>query len=182
MSRSTRGCRRAASVSSAALAILLTGCVSTVGVDEAAPSRSTSPSAPPSVSPTPTPTASSAVPLPEYRVPRPDPEEISRLEHESDGPDGPVTRMQVTAPVEPDVEYQVEYDCRAEDPTATFTLEWSDASADVLEPGDGGRVLATCDGPAAVAGIVFASASPLQLTLRDAESIDEVWARMRPAR
>lgn len=175
-----RGCVLAAIC---ALGVILTGCVSTSSVDEGRDGR------PSPVTPTPSPSGPSPspttdAPLPPYAVPVADPQEVARLVHVAVGPGGaPQTSVELSAEAEADVTYAVEYDCRPTGAPVTFEIAWRHADSDaVREPGEGGSLLATCDGPAAVSGIVFANPALLQLSLTDADGIEEAWVRMLPAR
>ena len=126
-----------------ALSLGLSGCISTTGVDEEAPSLTPTVSPSPTPTPTPTPTPEpEASADPSYRIPAEAPLEASRLIFERDavGVD-PVTSLNVASSAVRGQDYVLEFDCTPSD--ASITLSLSPAAGEDDPP-------ATVTGPVSV--------------------------------
>ncbi|MDT3329543.1 hypothetical protein Q9S78_02560 [Microbacterium sp. KSW-18] len=169
------------------LSLGLSGCISTTGVDDAAPSPSPSMpvSSAPSPSSTPSPSASpeSEEPAdPPYDIPVEDPLEASRLVFTGDAVGvEPVTSLNVSASAVRDQEYTLEFDCIPRD--ATITLSLSPAAGEDEPPVTiKGPLTVTqgCGAPGRLTGITVDRMVGIQITAIT-DGVDRAWAILRAA-
>ncbi|WP_018187911.1 hypothetical protein [Microbacterium sp. 77mftsu3.1] len=170
-----------------ALSLGLSGCISTTGVDDAAPSpsRSMPVSSAPSPSSTPSPSASpeAEVPAdPSYGVPVESPLEASRLVFNGDAVGvEPETALNVAASAVRGQEYTLEFDCIPRD--ATITLSLSPAAGEDEPPVTiKGPVNITqgCGAPGRLTGITVDRMVGIQITAIT-DGVDRAWAILHVA-
>ncbi|MFJ6678116.1 hypothetical protein ACIQLK_03185 [Microbacterium sp. NPDC091382] len=166
-----------------ALVLGLSGCISTTGVDDAAPSPSPSASVPsPSPTPTPSPSPSAEEPDPSYRVPDENPLEATRLVFDADAVGvEPRTELNVAASAVRDQEYTLDFDCIPRD--ATITLSLSPAAGEDDPPVTiKGPITVTqgCGAPGRVTGITVSRMVGVQIAAI-ADGVDHAWAVLHAA-
>ncbi|WP_065571909.1 hypothetical protein [Microbacterium oleivorans] len=165
-----------------ALALLLglSGCISTTGVDDAAPSPSPSASVP---LPSPSPSASASVEEPDdpsYRVPDENPLEATRFVFDGDAVGvEPQTELNVAASAVREQAYTLDFDCVPRD--ATITLSLSPAAGEDDPPVTiTGPITVTqvCSAPGRVTGITVSRMVGIQITAIT-DGVDRAWAVLR---
>ncbi|MDJ1113944.1 hypothetical protein [Microbacterium dauci] len=177
---------RLAAIALLGAASLLTGCIATDGF---APSEPTDVA---SASPTEeSPAPEEATPSPEelldldlgpYAVPEVDDDEVARVALRPDGSET-VAHLQVFHPVEPDVDYVIEFDCRPAASGARLGITWQTVDGEgQIDPYTEGTQLDACQGPSTIVGFVYANREQMQLTFTTYDGVADAWARFVPVR